>query len=201
MGELRLPAEVVRRVFTERRSGGRMGDVGGLTPREREILTSFASGMSYARIAAEREVQSVTVRNAVYGIQHKLGIKSMQELVLWAAQNGLVEAHAKGQLGHSIHSHEYRWVMSERFGVDNLDRHSTAPPLGYCALYERTAQGIKRQGRSPAAAFISYRYKPRMVPPGRLYCERSSGKCASPSVPESGWLRKRAAFVPQLCGD
>ena len=37
----------------------------------------------------------MTVRNAVYGIQHKLGIKSMQELVLWAVQNGLVEAHAK----------------------------------------------------------------------------------------------------------
>ena len=95
MGELRLPTAVVRRVFEERRSRARMGTVGGLTPREREILTSFAHGMSYARIAAEREIQPVTVRNAVYGIQHKLGIKSMQELVLWAVQNGLVEAHAK----------------------------------------------------------------------------------------------------------
>ena len=95
MGELRLPTAVVRRVFEERRSRARRGTVGGLTPREREILISFANGMSYTRIAAEREIQPVTVRNAVYGIQHKLGIKSMQELVLWAAQNGLVEAHAK----------------------------------------------------------------------------------------------------------
>ena len=98
MGELRLPSDVVRRVFAEKRRNARSarkGRVGGLTPREREILTSFTRGMSYTRIAAERDVQPVTVRNAVYGIQHKLGIKSMQELVLWAVQNGLTEAHAK----------------------------------------------------------------------------------------------------------
>ena len=95
MGELRLPSEVVKRVFAEKRSSARRRDAGGLTPREREILTSFARGMSYARIAAEREIQTVTVRNAVYSIQHKLGIKSMPQLVLWAVQNGLVDAHAK----------------------------------------------------------------------------------------------------------
>ena len=91
MGELRLPSGVVRRVFAEKRGTARMGDVDGLTPREREILTSFASGMSYARIAEARGIQPVTVRNAVYGIQHKLGIGSMQELVLWAVQNRLVD--------------------------------------------------------------------------------------------------------------
>ena len=37
----------------------------------------------------------MAVRNAVNGIQHKLWIKSVPELVLWAVQNGLVEAHAK----------------------------------------------------------------------------------------------------------
>ena len=74
----------------------------GLTPREREILISFAHGMSYARIAAERGVQPVTVRNAVYGIQHKLGIKSMQELVLWAVQNGLAEGPRQGLLASCI---------------------------------------------------------------------------------------------------
>ena len=96
MGEIRLPSdsceESVRGETQERKEGER---VGGLTPREREILTSFARGMSYARIAAEREIQTVTVRNAVYSIQHKLGIKSMPQLVLWAVQNGLVDAHAK----------------------------------------------------------------------------------------------------------
>ena len=37
----------------------------GLTSREREILISFARGISYARIEKERETKSVTARNAV----------------------------------------------------------------------------------------------------------------------------------------
>ena len=40
-----------------------------LTPREREILISFARSMSYARIEEERETKPLTARNAVYGIQ------------------------------------------------------------------------------------------------------------------------------------
>ena len=59
-----------------------------MAPREREILASFA------RMAAEREIRPVTVRNAVYAIQRKLGVGSMQELVLWAVRNGLLDDHA-----------------------------------------------------------------------------------------------------------
>ena len=76
LGELRLPPDVVRRVFAEIRAGaGRVdpAEAAGLTPREREILVPFAQGKSHARISAEREIQPVTVRNAVYGIQRKLG--------------------------------------------------------------------------------------------------------------------------------
>ncbi len=90
MGELRLPSEVVRRVFAEKSSSARMGDVGVLTPRERGILISFARGMSYARIAEARGIKPVTARNAIYGIQQKLGVGSMQELVLWSVRNGLL---------------------------------------------------------------------------------------------------------------
>ena len=53
---------------------GEAAAVAGLTPREREILVSFAQGMSYARIAEARGIKPVTVRNAVYGIQQKLGM-------------------------------------------------------------------------------------------------------------------------------
>ena len=96
MGELRLPTAVVRRVFAEIRGSARMGDAAArLTLREREILTSFASGMSHARIAQARGIRPVTVRNAVYRIQRKLEVKSMQGLVLWAVQNGLLDAYAK----------------------------------------------------------------------------------------------------------
>ncbi len=98
LGEVRLPVGVVRRVFAAIRDAekGDPAEVAGLTPREREILISFARGMSYARIAEERGIKPVTVRNAVYGIQEKLDVGSMQELVLWAVRNGLLDGYACG---------------------------------------------------------------------------------------------------------
>ena len=95
-GELRVPAEVVTRVFAGIRRGAVSGDaagVAGLTLREREILVSFTTGMSYAQIAEDRGVKSVTVRNAIYGIQRKLGVETMQGLVLWAVRHGLLDDH------------------------------------------------------------------------------------------------------------
>ena len=93
-GELRLPAEAVRGVVAAVRDASEAGDAAdaaGLTAREREILVSFAGGMSYTRIAERRGVKPVTVRNAIYGIQQKLDVTSMQGLVLWAARNGLLD--------------------------------------------------------------------------------------------------------------
>ena len=52
-GELRVPTEVVTRVLAGIRAGAETGDAAaraGLTAREREILASFATGMSYAQI-------------------------------------------------------------------------------------------------------------------------------------------------------
>ena len=90
-GELRVPVEVVRRAFEEIRGNGRAEDAAaGLTQREREILVSVSKGMSYARIAEGRGVKPVTVRNAIYRIQGKLGVGSLQELVLWSVRNGLL---------------------------------------------------------------------------------------------------------------
>ena len=94
LGELHVPVEVVRRVFAEIRDAAKTGDAAeaaGLTPREREVLVSFAQGMSYARIAEVRGIKPVSVRNTVYGIQAKLKVDSMQGLVLWAVRNGLLD--------------------------------------------------------------------------------------------------------------
>ena len=91
-GELRLPPDVVRRVFEGIRRGAEPEDENcPLTPREREILALFCRGLSYARIAEIREVRPVTIRNAIYAIQGKLEMGSKQEIVVWAVQNGLLD--------------------------------------------------------------------------------------------------------------
>ena len=93
-GELRVPAEVVRRVFAGIRRGAEPAEEENqsqLTRRDREILALFCRGMSYARIAEGRGVKPVTIRNAIYGIQSKLGVGSKQEIVVWAVRNGLLD--------------------------------------------------------------------------------------------------------------
>ena len=93
-GEYRLPADVIRRVFAEIRGTAQSkADTGvrRLTAREREILTLFAQGLSYAKIAETRGIQPVTIRNAIYGIQNKLGIETKQGLVVWAVRSGLLD--------------------------------------------------------------------------------------------------------------
>jgi len=92
-GEYHIPDCVLRRVFADIRASSQRKKVskpGRLTQREREILTLFAQGLSYAKIADVRGNQPVTVRNAIYGIQNKLKIETKQELVVWAVRNGLL---------------------------------------------------------------------------------------------------------------
>ena len=82
---------VVRRVFDRIRSRAKSKEEVGLTLREKEILASFCRGMSYVAIAEAREVKVVTIRNAIYTIQVKLGVASKQEVVVWAVRNGLLD--------------------------------------------------------------------------------------------------------------
>ena len=93
-GELRVPADVVTRVFAriraEAEQGGEKG-VAGLTQRDLEILASFCRSMSYRAIAEARGVKPVTIRNAVYAMQGKLEVGSKQEMVVWAVRNGLLD--------------------------------------------------------------------------------------------------------------
>ena len=99
-GEHRIPASVIRRVFAEIRASARSkksAELARLTGREREILTLFAQGLSYAKIADVRGNQPVTVRNAIYGIQDKLKIETKQELVVWAVRNGLLDGWEHGR--------------------------------------------------------------------------------------------------------
>ena len=90
-GEMRLPTEVVRRVFAGIWSGATAEEEADLTEREKEILASFSQGMSYNAIAEAREVKPVTIRNAIYTIQVKLGLGTKKEIVVWAVRNGLLD--------------------------------------------------------------------------------------------------------------
>ena len=98
-GEHRIPGDVIRRVFAGFRTGAPQPahELNRLTGREREILTLFAQGLSYAAIAEVRGNQPVTIRNGVYGIQDKLKIGSKQELVVWAVRNGLLDESGSGR--------------------------------------------------------------------------------------------------------
>ena len=96
-GRLMVPEDAVRRVFKLLRGGAhRMPGPRMLTSREREVLTHFAGGKSYAGIAEALDVGTVTVRNTVYRIQDKLGVGSKQEMVVWAVRNGLLDGDEKG---------------------------------------------------------------------------------------------------------
>ena len=97
-GEYRIPGDVIRRVFAGVRTGAQQSthELNKLTAREREILTLFARGLSYAAIAEVRGNQPVTIRNGVYGIQDKLKIGTKQELVVWAVRNGLLDEPGRG---------------------------------------------------------------------------------------------------------
>lgn len=94
-GEFRVPSALVKRVFEGIRNAPDTtvdaAEVAGLTPRERDILVSFARGVPYDVMAETRGIKTVSVRNAVYNIRLKLGIESMQGLVLWAVRNGLLD--------------------------------------------------------------------------------------------------------------
>ena len=98
-GRMRIPERSIRHIASLIR--GRRGITGqraldAITGMEREILTMFANGRSYAEIAEARGIKTTSVRNAVYRIQDKLAVDSKQELVVWAIRNGLLDGEEGG---------------------------------------------------------------------------------------------------------
>ena len=92
-GEFRIPGDAARRLARAVRSPSGDGSelLGTLTEREREILKLFAGGLSYQEIGEVRQISALTVRNAVSGVQRKLGFRTRQQMVLWAVRTGLVD--------------------------------------------------------------------------------------------------------------
>ena len=94
LGEFRIPGDAARRLARAVR--GPLGDgvaerLAGLTDREVEILKQFAAGLSYQEIGDVREISPLTVRNAVSGVQKKLGFRTRQQMVIWSVRTGLAD--------------------------------------------------------------------------------------------------------------
>ncbi len=62
-----------------------------LTPREREILTHLAHGLSGPQIAAELNIAPLTVRTHIRNLLEKLGAHSRLEAVSYALRHALIE--------------------------------------------------------------------------------------------------------------
>ena len=94
LGEFRIPGDAARRLARAVRSpstDAASERLATLTGLEREILKLFAQGLTYQEIGEIRNNSALTVRNAVSGVQRKLGFKTRQQMVLWAVRVGLVD--------------------------------------------------------------------------------------------------------------
>ena len=94
LGEFRIPGNAARRLARAVRSPSADDAselLATLTDREREILKLFAEGLTYQEIGEVRNNSALTVRNAVSGVQKKLGFKTRQQMVVWAVRVGLVD--------------------------------------------------------------------------------------------------------------
>lgn len=59
-----------------------------LTKSEQEVLRMLAAGMKYQDMAEERMTSPATVRKQCELLLLKLGLKTREELIAWAVQNG-----------------------------------------------------------------------------------------------------------------
>jgi DNA-binding NarL/FixJ family response regulator len=65
-------------------------EVTELTPRERDVTTMVARGMSTEEVARELNIGMATVRTHLYRVRTKLGVRDRAELVSFVYRSGLI---------------------------------------------------------------------------------------------------------------
>jgi DNA-binding NarL/FixJ family response regulator len=93
-GSAPLSPAAARHVLAELR-----GQATTLTPRERELLECFASGLGYADAAAALKMSVGTVQTHVKNLYRKLGVSSKAEAVGLAVARRLIERPARAATG------------------------------------------------------------------------------------------------------
>lgn len=93
-GEALLHPAVAARLMEEVAGSRARGaeDGADLTPRERDVLTQIARGLSNKRIALELDISEATVKIHVSNVLRKLGVTDRTQAALYAVREGLVDA-------------------------------------------------------------------------------------------------------------
>jgi two-component system response regulator NreC len=81
---------LVQEYLQEGRSGARERVYDGLTPRQREVLTLIAEGLSNQEIARRLDISVRTVERHRENIMKRLNLHSRVELVKYALRKGLI---------------------------------------------------------------------------------------------------------------
>ncbi len=86
-----LAKTLVRDYLTRVETGDEKAAYGGLTEREREVLTLIAEGLSNSQIAERLVISVKTVERHRANILAKLGLHSRTELVKYAIRKGMIQ--------------------------------------------------------------------------------------------------------------
>ena len=90
IGYFAFPATKIRRLVESGKSPNTAPDV-ALTQNELETLRLFALGRNYTEISEIVGRQPLSIRNRMYRIQTKVGVRNKAELLLWAFKKGIHE--------------------------------------------------------------------------------------------------------------
>ena len=94
-GEVFLYPTVAKKLVADYVSRAGEGDLpegyGGLTPREREVLTLIGEGLTNKEIAEHLVISLSTVQTHYAHIVEKLGLNNRAELIKYAIQHGMID--------------------------------------------------------------------------------------------------------------